>query len=117
MSSPSVTSSSITATTTVGSTTADTTADSGISSDLNSYPSSVETRVNKLDVVKQQPQWRFAAPVIYVPSLMFIRLILRKQPVLRDRIFPVGIGLALAHGSYLILSGLSGQEKNNHGAR
>ncbi|XP_050377073.1 uncharacterized protein LOC126794401 [Argentina anserina] len=53
-------------------------------------------RRNKSDQIK------FLIPLIYAPVLPLIRLTLRKQPVLRDRLFfGVLIG-AFAHGTYLV---------------
>ncbi|KAL4563974.1 hypothetical protein LXL04_028023 [Taraxacum kok-saghyz] len=46
--------------------------------------------------------FKFLVPLIYAPVLPLIRLTLRHQPVLRDRLFTAVLVGAFAHGSYLV---------------
>ncbi|KAL2622441.1 hypothetical protein R1flu_002646 [Riccia fluitans] len=46
--------------------------------------------------------FKFLMPLVYAPILPLIRIGLRKQPVLRDRLFTVVLGAALLHGGYLV---------------
>ncbi|CAN6804588.1 unnamed protein product [Brassica oleracea] len=45
---------------------------------------------------------KFLVPLIYAPALPLIRLTLRHQPVLRDRLFGLVLAGAFAHGFYLV---------------
>ncbi|GKV06440.1 hypothetical protein SLEP1_g18338 [Rubroshorea leprosula] len=53
---------------------------------------------------KQQkgPPFKFLVPLIYAPVLPLIRLGLRKNPVLRDRLFTLVLAGGFAHGLYLV---------------
>ncbi|XP_048321497.1 uncharacterized protein LOC107432361 [Ziziphus jujuba] len=48
------------------------------------------------------PPFKFLVPLIYAPVLPLIRITLRKNPVLRDRVFGVVLAGAFAHGFYLV---------------
>ncbi|XP_024023106.1 uncharacterized protein LOC112092095 [Morus notabilis] len=48
------------------------------------------------------PPYKFLAPLVYAPVLPLIRLSLRKNPVLRDRLFTAVLAGAFAHGFYLV---------------
>ncbi|KAG5380324.1 hypothetical protein IGI04_028166 [Brassica rapa subsp. trilocularis] len=45
---------------------------------------------------------KFLVPLIYAPALPLIRLTLRHQPVLRDRLFGLVLAGAFVHGFYLV---------------
>ncbi|PQQ20243.1 uncharacterized protein Pyn_15889 [Prunus yedoensis var. nudiflora] len=47
-------------------------------------------------------QFKFLVPLIYAPVLPLIRLSLRKNPVVRDRLFTAVLVGAFAHGFYLV---------------
>ncbi|KAG5564575.1 hypothetical protein RHGRI_000679 [Rhododendron griersonianum] len=47
-------------------------------------------------------QYKFLVPLIYAPVLPLIRIQLRRNPVLRDRLFTAVLAGALAHGIYLV---------------
>ncbi|TQD90506.1 hypothetical protein C1H46_023944 [Malus baccata] len=53
---------------------------------------------------KRQPghQVKFLIPLIYAPVLPLIRLSLRRNPVVRDRLFTAVLVGAFAHGFYLV---------------
>jgi hypothetical protein len=44
----------------------------------------------------------YMTPLLFAPYFPLVRILLRKQPVLRDRLFYGGIVVALAHGAWLI---------------
>ncbi|XAR53283.1 hypothetical protein NMG60_11021779 [Bertholletia excelsa] len=46
--------------------------------------------------------FKFMVPLIYAPILPLIRIQLRHNPVLRDRLFTVVLAGAFAHGAYLV---------------
>ncbi|XWS17179.1 hypothetical protein CRYUN_Cryun33cG0045900 [Craigia yunnanensis] len=48
------------------------------------------------------PPFKFLVPLVYAPVLPLIRLSLRKNPVLRDRLFTIVLVGAFVHGSYLV---------------
>ncbi|XP_016682575.1 uncharacterized protein [Gossypium hirsutum] len=48
------------------------------------------------------PPFKFLVPLVYAPVLPLIRLSLRKNPVLRDRLFTIVLAGAFIHGSYLV---------------
>ncbi|KAK6248449.1 hypothetical protein QUC31_020014 [Theobroma cacao] len=48
------------------------------------------------------PPFKFLVPLVYAPVLPLIRLSLRKNPVLRDRLFTLVLAGAFVHGSYLV---------------
>ncbi|KAB5533804.1 hypothetical protein DKX38_016890 [Salix brachista] len=52
---------------------------------------------------KSGPQFKFLVPLVYAPVLPLIRLTLRKNPVVRDRLFTAVLVGAFAHGFYLVL--------------
>ncbi|KAI9191574.1 hypothetical protein LWI29_019387 [Acer saccharum] len=45
---------------------------------------------------------KFLVPLIYAPVLPLIRLSLRRNPVVRDRLFTAVLAGAFAHGFYLV---------------
>ncbi|XP_020251107.1 uncharacterized protein LOC109828547 [Asparagus officinalis] len=45
---------------------------------------------------------KFLIPLIYAPALPLIRIVLRRNPVVRDRLFYGVLAGAFAHGAYLI---------------
>ncbi|RXH74490.1 hypothetical protein DVH24_029211 [Malus domestica] len=53
---------------------------------------------------KRKPghQIKFLIPLIYAPVLPLIRLSLRRNPVVRDRLFTAVLVGAFAHGFYLV---------------
>ncbi|GAY50549.1 hypothetical protein CUMW_127530 [Citrus unshiu] len=48
------------------------------------------------------PPYKFLVPLIYAPVLPLIRIGLRKNPVVRDRLFTAVLAGAFAHGFYLV---------------
>ncbi|CAL0330521.1 unnamed protein product [Lupinus luteus] len=64
-----------------------------------SDPSNQETVVRRRN--KGAPI-KFLLPLIYAPVLPLIRLTLRRQPVLRDRLFTAVLAGAFIHGGYLV---------------
>ncbi|XP_044463041.1 uncharacterized protein LOC123194001 isoform X2 [Mangifera indica] len=46
--------------------------------------------------------FKFLVPLIYAPVLPLIRIALRRNPVLRDRLFTGVLVGAFAHGFYLV---------------
>ncbi|XP_047328202.1 uncharacterized protein LOC124931718 [Impatiens glandulifera] len=46
--------------------------------------------------------FKFAVPLIYAPILPLIRIQLRRNPVLRDRVFFGVLAGAFVHGAYLV---------------
>ncbi|KAI6681734.1 uncharacterized protein LOC115691513 [Syzygium oleosum] len=60
---------------------------------------------NQEAVVRKQSKgapFKFLVPLIYAPVLPLIRLSLRKNPVVRDRLFTLVLAGAFAHGFYLV---------------
>ncbi|KAJ8644433.1 hypothetical protein MRB53_006181 [Persea americana] len=56
-------------------------------------------------VVRRQnkgPPIKFLLPLIYAPILPLIRIGLRKNPVLRDRVFTAVLAGGFLHGFYLV---------------
>ncbi|XP_012078715.1 uncharacterized protein LOC105639312 isoform X2 [Jatropha curcas] len=56
-------------------------------------------------VVRKQnngPAFKFLVPLVYAPILPLIRISLRRNPVLRDRLFTAVLAGAFAHGCYLV---------------
>ncbi|KAH8493454.1 hypothetical protein POPTR_011G024500v4 [Populus trichocarpa] len=51
---------------------------------------------------KNGPPIKFLVPLVYAPVLPLIRLTLRKNPVVRDRLFTAVLVGAFAHGFYLV---------------
>ncbi|WCJ29702.1 hypothetical protein M5689_011319 [Euphorbia peplus] len=47
-------------------------------------------------------QFKFLIPLIYAPVLPLIRIALRRNPVVRDRVFTAVLAGAFAHGFYLV---------------
>ena len=47
------------------------------------------------------PNWLYVTPLA-LTLLPLIRIALRKQPVLRDRVFAAAVGVAFVHGAWLI---------------
>ncbi|XP_040371235.1 uncharacterized protein LOC112187783 isoform X1 [Rosa chinensis] len=66
------------------------------SSDPSNQEAVAIRKRNKSDQIK------FLIPLIYAPVLPLIRLTLRKNPVVRDRLFTAVLVGAFAHGSYLV---------------
>ncbi|XP_072998546.1 uncharacterized protein [Typha latifolia] len=48
------------------------------------------------------PPFKFLVPLVYAPILPLIRIALRRNPVMRDRLFFGVLAGAFAHGTYLI---------------
>uniref|UniRef100_A0A7N2L0U0 Uncharacterized protein n=1 Tax=Quercus lobata TaxID=97700 RepID=A0A7N2L0U0_QUELO len=65
----------------------------------SSNPSSQEAAIRRQN---KGPPYKFLVPLIYAPVLPLIRLSLRKNPVLRDRLFTIVLAGAFAHGFYLV---------------
>eukprot|EP00897_Mesotaenium_endlicherianum_P003991 jgi/Mesen1/361/ME000001S02678 len=59
-------------------------------------------RYHRQKAIKRGPSYELLLPLVYAPLLPLIRIGLRKQPQLRDRVFTVGVGAALLHGAYLV---------------
>ncbi|KAK3436671.1 hypothetical protein EUGRSUZ_C01298 [Eucalyptus grandis] len=60
---------------------------------------------NQEAVVRKQNKGapiKFLVPLIYAPVLPLIRLSLRRNPVVRDRLFTLVLAGAFAHGFYLV---------------
>ncbi|XP_078428861.1 SH3/FCH domain protein [Wolffia australiana] len=51
---------------------------------------------------RKGPPFKFLVPLIYAPVLPLIRITLRRNPVLRDRLFYGVLAGAFAHGAYLV---------------
>ncbi|XP_038891090.1 uncharacterized protein LOC120080491 isoform X1 [Benincasa hispida] len=51
---------------------------------------------------KQSAPFKFLVPLVYAPVLPLIRIALRKNPVVRDRLFTAVLAGAFAHGFYLV---------------
>ncbi|KAL4653990.1 hypothetical protein ACB092_01G345800 [Castanea dentata] len=64
-----------------------------------SNPSTQEAAIRRQN---KGPPYKFLVPLIYAPVLPLIRLSLRKNPVLRDRLFTIVLAGAFAHGFYLV---------------
>ncbi|KAK4765723.1 hypothetical protein SAY86_026813 [Trapa natans] len=47
------------------------------------------------------PPFKFLVPLVYAPILPLIRISLRKNPAVRDRLFTLVLAGAFAHGFYL----------------
>ncbi|OAY77582.1 hypothetical protein ACMD2_07308, partial [Ananas comosus] len=72
--------------------------------------SSSEFSSGDVAVKKQQrhgPQFKFLVPLIYAPILPLIRIGLRHNPVVRDRLFFGVLAGAFAHGAYLVYPSFS----------
>nr|ABK27051.1 unknown [Picea sitchensis] len=50
----------------------------------------------------RKPPFKYLVPLVYAPILPLIKITLKRQPVLRDRLFFLVLGGAFCHGSYLI---------------
>ncbi|KAK4753942.1 hypothetical protein SAY87_002046 [Trapa incisa] len=48
------------------------------------------------------PPFKFLVPLVYAPILPLIRISLRKNPAVRDRLFTLVLAGAFAHGFYLV---------------
>ncbi|XP_038891092.1 uncharacterized protein LOC120080491 isoform X3 [Benincasa hispida] len=55
---------------------------------------------------KQSAPFKFLVPLVYAPVLPLIRIALRKNPVVRDRLFTAVLAGAFAHGFYLVDQGI-----------
>ncbi|XP_050217737.1 uncharacterized protein LOC126668586 isoform X2 [Mercurialis annua] len=67
--------------------------------------SSSDPSLRDVAAVRKQnngPPLKFLFPLVYAPVLPLIRISLRRNPVLRDRLFTAVLAGALAHGFYLI---------------
>ncbi|KAL6274767.1 hypothetical protein ACE6H2_025459 [Prunus campanulata] len=71
---------------------------------MASWPSSSDPSNQEAAIRKRSPgsQFKFLVPLIYAPVLPLIRLSLRKNPVVRDRLFTAVLAGAFAHGFYLV---------------
>merc|ERR1711915_1087750 len=50
----------------------------------------------------RKPPIKYLVPLIYAPTLPLIKITLKRQPVLRDRLFFLVLGGAFLHGAYLV---------------
>ncbi|KAJ4708330.1 hypothetical protein OWV82_018292 [Melia azedarach] len=66
------------------------------SSDLSKQEATVIRKQNN------RAPFKFLVPLVYAPVLPLIRIGLRKNPVLRDRLFTAVLAGAFAHGFYLV---------------
>ncbi|KAB1209018.1 hypothetical protein CJ030_MR6G010465 [Morella rubra] len=66
-----------------------------------SAPSNQEAAVRKQ---RKGPPFKFLVPLIYAPVLPLIRITLKKNPVMRDRLFTLVLAGGFAHGLYLVSS-------------
>ncbi|CAM8938772.1 unnamed protein product [Rhodiola kirilowii] len=70
-----------------------------------------DTSSNQENAMVQRPKkaapFKFLVPLIYAPALPLIRLSLRRNPVLRDRLFTAVLIGAFAHGAYLVYPSFS----------
>ncbi|GMN70092.1 hypothetical protein TIFTF001_039138 [Ficus carica] len=66
-------------------------------------PSDSSTQEAAIRKQNKGPPIKFLVPLIYAPVLPLIRLSLRKNPVLRDRLFTAVLAGAFAHGFYLVI--------------
>ncbi|XP_010249978.1 PREDICTED: uncharacterized protein LOC104592348 [Nelumbo nucifera] len=66
--------------------------------------SSADLSKGGVAVTKQNkgPPFKFLVPLLYAPVLPLIRLGLRRNPVLRDRLFTVVLAGGFLHGFYLV---------------
>ncbi|XP_015578016.2 uncharacterized protein LOC8269548 isoform X2 [Ricinus communis] len=66
--------------------------------------SSSDPSVRDVAVRKQNngPPVKFLVPLVYAPILPLIRIALRRNPVVRDRLFTAVLAGAFAHGFYLV---------------
>ncbi|CAA6675228.1 unnamed protein product [Spirodela intermedia] len=62
-------------------------------------PSSTSPTEAVLRKPKKGPPFRFLVPLIYAPILQKFRISLRRNPVLRDRLFYGVLAGAFAHGT------------------
>ncbi|THG07432.1 hypothetical protein TEA_023484 [Camellia sinensis var. sinensis] len=69
-----------------------------------SDPSNQQTAARKQN---KGPPLKFMFPLIYAPVLPLIRIQLRHNPVLRDRLFTAVLAGAFAHGFYLMDHGVA----------
>eukprot|EP00250_Pteridium_aquilinum_P033317 c5446_g1_i1 orf=252-488(-) len=69
---------------------------------MASAPPSIPSDEQSLKREPKKPPFKFLVPLVYAPVLPLIRIGLRHKPVLRDRLFTVVLGAALAHGIYLV---------------
>ncbi|XP_021895257.1 uncharacterized protein LOC110812729 [Carica papaya] len=69
---------------------------------MDSSSDSSNTHETVLKRQNRGPPFKFMVPLIYAPILPLIRLSLRKNPVLRDRLFTLVLAGGFAHGFYLV---------------
>ncbi|KAK9947624.1 hypothetical protein M0R45_003239 [Rubus argutus] len=72
---------------------------------MATWPSSSDPANQEAAAIRKRSkssQIKFLVPLIYAPVLPLIRLSLRKNPVVRDRLFTAVLVGAFAHGSYLV---------------
>jgi hypothetical protein len=60
-----------------------------------------DANVDVKDVKKREINWVYLTP-LFLTALPLIRIVFRRQPVLRDRLFFSAIGVGLVHGTWLI---------------
>ncbi|KAJ9140933.1 hypothetical protein P3X46_031523 [Hevea brasiliensis] len=65
---------------------------------------SLDPSIREAAIKKQSngPPFKFLVPLVYAPILPLIRISLRRNPVLRDRLFSAVLAGAFAHGFYLV---------------
>ncbi|ONH98240.1 hypothetical protein PRUPE_7G237700 [Prunus persica] len=80
---------------------------------MASWPSSSDPSNQQAAIRKRSPgsQFKFLVPLIYAPVLPLIRLSLRKNPVVRDRLFTAVLVGAFAHGFYLVIYTIMMEQK------
>ncbi|CAN6441972.1 unnamed protein product [Victoria cruziana] len=65
-------------------------------------PSDISAREVVANKQKKGPPIKFLVPLIYAPILPLIRIGLRRNPVVRDRLFTAVLAGGFLHGSYLV---------------
>ncbi|XP_057967243.1 uncharacterized protein LOC131157259 isoform X2 [Malania oleifera] len=65
-------------------------------------PSDLATQEGAVRKQKKGAPFKFLVPLVYAPILPLIRISLRKNPVVRDRLFTAVLAGAFAHGFYLV---------------
>ncbi|KAK9706111.1 hypothetical protein RND81_07G104600 [Saponaria officinalis] len=70
--------------------------------DSSNNPSNKESMKNQQLHRKKGPNLMLFLPLIYAPVLPLIRITLKRNPVLRDRLFYGVLAGAFVHGTYLV---------------
>ncbi|PKI66717.1 uncharacterized protein LOC116201977 [Punica granatum] len=69
---------------------------------MASQPSHSSDREAVLRKQNRGPPFKYLVPLVYAPVLPLIRIGLRKNPVVRDRLFTLVLAGAFAHGFFLV---------------